>query len=111
MVAEYAWIIDVDHSPDPNYPEGSYCNAKGVCGPSTAPDNLLDILRNTQQGRRFKIFDDDGELYYEGRIIVDVPDGYDLQDEHFGPLWDFGTPNAGATDIQYLNDSGLWETL
>ena len=49
----------------------------------------------------FRMLDDDGEVYYLGRSTV--PDS-------FAPLDDLGTPDAGATTIQYRRD-GRWETL
>jgi hypothetical protein len=66
--------------------------------------------------RYFRLFDDDGELYYEGRIFIrsDVLSeelGYDtLERAEFAPLWNFGQPSAGCTMISYLVD-GEWEQL
>jgi hypothetical protein len=48
------------------------------------------------------MYDDDGELYYEG---------YSLAGSDFGPLWDFGMPNAGCTGIKYKGKSGKYEWL
>ncbi len=42
---------------------------------------------------KFKMYDDDGELYYEG-VIYGEFDGFE-------PLEDFGTWNAGCTEIRY----------
>ncbi|MEU6719877.1 hypothetical protein ABZ897_51200 [Nonomuraea sp. NPDC046802] len=28
-----------------------------------------------------------------------------------GPLWDFGMPNAGRTDIQYPDEHGAWKSI
>jgi hypothetical protein len=50
---------------------------------------------------KFRIFDDGGELYYEG---------YSIDNSCFNPLDDFGAPNAGATEIKYLYN-GKFETL
>lgn len=81
----YAWIITVDYL-DPEAP-----NDEGTAGPRDASEDLLDRLRKGE-GYTFRIRDDDGELYYEGRCS---------EIDHFGPLDDFGTPNAGATEILY----------
>ncbi len=57
------------------------------------------------------MYDDDAELYYTGRIAFTDPDdaGSELA---FGPLWDFGTPNAGAVSIWYRNTTTrIWEGL
>lgn len=100
-MAKYGWIIDKDHLAEPDAESGHWdTNAAGVMGPRDAPDWILEQLREGR-GRLFRIYDDDGELYYSGRILVDQPPGWDLQEECFGPLWDFGAPNAGATEIHY----------
>ena len=114
MLMRYAWMIDTDHIPDPTAPEGSYLNAKGLTGPRDAPDDLLARLAKGE-GRAWKIYDDDGELYYAGRIVFADPDaengdGLTLPEEAFGPLWDFGEGNAGATEIRYRT-GGEWRTL
>ena len=50
------------------------------------------------------MFDDDGELYFEGR-------SNDCDSERaFAPLDDFGMPDSGCTDIQYIHN-GKWESL
>ena len=54
---------------------------------------------------KFRMLDDDGNLYYEG--YSDDCDG----ESAFDPLDDYGTPNAGCTEIQYKNGVGKWETL
>jgi len=53
---------------------------------------------------KFRMYDDDGELYYEG-----VSSDNETEDA-FLPLDDFGMPNAGCTDIKYLT-GGHWESL
>ena len=50
---------------------------------------------------KFRMYDDDGELYYEG---------YSNDSSSFQPLDDFGMPNAGCTEIKYY-ENGKWETL
>lgn len=96
-MSTYAWIIDKDHL----YPEGEegVYSGPGITGPRNAPDELVAKLK-AGEGEKFRMYDDDGELYYEGRIVfVDeaMKDGLDA----FGPLDDYGTPNAGATHIKY----------
>lgn len=108
----YAWKVDTDHMPDPTCPPGSYSNAGGVTGPGDAPADLLARL-DKGEGRKWKIYDDDGELYYSGRIVFEDPAeevGNDIPDLAFRPLWDFAAGNAGATEIRYFMD-GRWETL
>lgn len=83
MSASYRWKITKDHIDDGD--------SKGVEGPRDASD---DVVENAS---RFSIYDDDDILYYEGIIYGDY-DGFE-------PLDDFGTPNAGATQIKI---NGKW---
>jgi len=87
MSNKYFWTIDKDHI------EGT---ANGLSLGS------IDI-DTTTPGEHFRMFDDDGELYYEGTIWGDY-DGFE-------PLDDFGMPSAGCTGIKYRNDKGEWEWL
>jgi hypothetical protein len=87
----YAWRIDKDFIPDGDASEGTNFNAKGVTGPRDASDDLIALL-DKGHGDRFRMYDDDGGLYYGGRIVGEY-DGFE-------PLDDFGMPNAGATEIK-----------
>ncbi len=79
------WVITKDHISDgADEGVGSRYYKKGIRLP-----------------HRFKMYDDDGELYYEG---------LSSDKDVFNPLDDFGMPNAGCTEIKYLTD-GKWETL
>jgi len=53
---------------------------------------------------RFRMYDDDGEHYYSGTLIMDG------EAEGFEPLDDFGMPGAGCTEIR-LFEHGRWATL
>ncbi len=53
---------------------------------------------------RFRLVDDDGEVYYEG-----VSDDRDSQ-RAFAPLDDFGRGYAGCSEIHYLTN-GTWLRL
>lgn len=53
---------------------------------------------------RFRLLDDDGEVYYEGKS-----DDCDSQ-RAFAPLDDFGQGYAGCTEIQYFQ-AGCWRSL
>jgi len=53
---------------------------------------------------RFRLLDDDGEIYYEG-----LSDDCDSQ-RAFAPLDDFGRGYAGCTEIHYLVN-GTWRQL
>ena len=90
----YVWTITKDHLFEP----GDKCLGRdeaGVTGPRGAAGPI-------SEGSAFRMFDDDGSLYYEGVIAGDFTG--------FEPLDDFGTPNAGCTAIKYLRN-GEWEVL
>lgn len=53
---------------------------------------------------RFRLLDDDGEIYYEG-----LSDDCDSE-RAFAPLDDFGKGYAGCTEIHYLTD-GAWRQM
>lgn len=88
-----AWIITQDLLED----DGSEYSAVGTIGPRNAPEALVDVLRNGG-GYAFTMADDDGERYYRGRAIWSEDDD---EDGPYGPLGDFGMPNAGCSSITY----------
>lgn len=106
MTAAYGWAIDTDHLE-------TGAGDAGRMGPRDIPDGIRSEL-DDGQGRTFRIYDDDGEHYYTGRIVAEGigsdGDPVGADDGAFGPLWDFGEPNAGATEIRY-QVAGRWETL
>jgi hypothetical protein len=53
--------------------------------------------------QKFRMLDDDGNIYYYGKIYLrdDLIGG----EAEFSPLWDFGEPYAGCTEIQYREGS------
>lgn len=100
-VKGYAWIIDKDHLFDPRLAKMMRDDA-GTKGPRDADPDLVTLLA-LGYGHRFQMFDDDDELYYEGRIVWSAD--HDGPNVGFEPLEDFGQPNAGCTGIKYP-DSG-----
>ena len=98
MVAKFAWIIDrvTEHGEE---------HSIGVCGPSTAPDDLLNALKTGNPsitGKKFRLRDDDGNVYGYGRITGEY--------QGFEPLDQYGEGNWGCTEIQYIRN-GEWTTL
>lgn len=119
MTSTYGWLITHDSIADDedkrDNPAPSNLNAPGVIGPrDIGPDHIVTLEAVARAGfknykgesvQKFKMYDDDGILYYTGLFIGD-------EAEMFGPLDDFGGPNAGATEIRYLNrETGEYETL
>lgn len=101
----YAWLITVDHDPTEGAKPGTNGNAVGMEGPRNAAPELLAQLA-AGEGRVFRIYDDDENICYEGRIIADPG-----SEDDFAPLDDFGQPNAGCTYIEYKNAAGEWKML
>ena len=101
-MSKYGWLITKDYL----YPEkekGVY-SGPGVVGPGDLSDKMKVELERGMTTSAFAMYDDDGEIYYRGRIVGDY-DGFE-------PLDDYGTPNAGCTEIRYRNkETGKWETL
>jgi hypothetical protein len=104
--AKYGWIITEDYvASDLNDPV-KYPSDVGLIGPRNCSGEIEERLRNRKpeytQQTKFKMLDGDGNLYYVGYI-----DGeYDLTE----PLDDFGTPNAGAIYLKYLDKDGKWSS-
>lgn len=103
------WIITKDHITDGAEKAPSNLNAVGLVGSSEIDPE--DVVRLTAgEGEPFRMFDDDGNLYYEGRFL-EGKDTEDLEAAEFQPLDNFGTPNAGCTYIEYKDASGVWKML
>jgi hypothetical protein len=86
MLAKYAWKIT---KVSEELCEDLH-DELGTVGPHNADLDLLDINQT-----RFRIYDDDGEFYYEGILGGDYTG--------FEPLDDFGGPYAGCTVIARLH--------
>jgi hypothetical protein len=97
--AGYLWVITRDALAEEHLEDR---NETGTTGPHNLGINTM--VQRPVKGEHFRMYDDDGILYYEG-IIMGKYDGFE-------PLRDFGTPNAGAVRIDYyspVNDT--WTTL
>lgn len=95
------FTITIDKIPARNAKPGTNENAVGIVGPRTCTLTAEQII-NHPNARRFKMRDDDGEVYYEGYYIPN--------DNEFEPLDAFGTPNAGCTSMEYW-DGQNWILL
>jgi len=89
-MSAYGWTITADLL-------GDEPGAVGTMGPRDITSGHAAALV-AGEGRTFTLYDDDGEAYYRGRLIAD---DYDDEESCYGPLGDFGGPNAGATEIRY----------
>lgn len=86
------WRITKDHIAEPGATAGTNQNAAGLVSRMFSPEAPLP--------QKFKMYDDDGKLCYEGEAGAEAD---------FQPLDDFGMPNAGCTRIDYLIE-GKWVT-
>lgn len=103
-MSAYAWVVTYDHL--------DKCR-ENVIGPRDATPGQVVELHSAAQSlaaregvTRFRMYDDDGELYYSGLFLGDPDD-----ETAFGPLNDYGTPNAGCTEIRYERSPGKFVTL
>lgn len=97
-MSRYQWTITEDRVT----PAGAEGHAVGVIGPRGAELSAGEIIA---RGVPFRMRDDDGELYYVGAFVGDS-----TSEDGFGPLDDYGRPNAGCTSIEYRR-AGVWEVL
>jgi len=88
------WVITKDKLADPDSKQGTLANAVGVTGPYGYKGDGKELTS------RFRMKDDDGEVYYYGFS----------REAGFEPLDDFGMPNAGCTTIEYFLN-GDWEQI
>ena len=93
----YAWVITKDLIED------GKCDR--LWGPRGASKSKLDAL-DMGEGVRFRLLDDDGEVYYEGRIVGALDSE---QHSGFEPLEDLGYA-TGCTEIHYF-ENGRWARL
>jgi len=117
-----AWIITKDKIAEEAdklaHPDGgSNFYAVNMIGPRIASDKDKARLL-AGEGRKFRMKDDDGEIYYYGRQLLesDCTEEYESgmwgQDSELAPLDNFGAPNAGCTQIEVYNkDKKEWEGL
>lgn len=101
----YAWKITRDLF-DPCGENSS----TGVTGPANAPSHLLERLDSEGTGGyprvKFRLRDDDGEVYAEGVLVADT----DNDISYMEPLDDYGVGNWGCTEIQ-VREYGRWVSV
>lgn len=104
----HGWLITRDYL---NAGSDDARSRVGTAGPCGLSDHLLARLK-AGEGSKFRMKDDDGEIYYAGRFIDTDERPHVLALSAFSPLDDFGTPDAGATSIEYFNpDTRKYEPL
>jgi hypothetical protein len=96
----YGWIITRDFLAEGDADTLNINGDVGITGPRDISPSMTLRLHHGH-GRKFRMYDEDGELYYEGRILGD------LRESEGDPLTDFGAPNAGCTRYAEWQD-GEW---
>lgn len=89
----YGWLIYESYIEDNSFGRATPVE---VFGPSGISDENNESLE-AGKGQGFELYDDDGNLYYKGRLIGEF--------EGLEPLDDYGMPNAGCTAIKV---NGEW---
>lgn len=101
-MSDYAWVIDTDHL------DGTDGDA-GVIGPRDARgDDKSELSANYAHRHQFRMYDDDGELYYTGTLFWDGDADNPEEHQVYGPLGDYGMPGAGCVVVKYTGQPG-WE--
>jgi hypothetical protein len=103
MPAIYGWTITRDHLAESYTPAEveKYGSEVGVSGPHDITAEVEKKLATPGQRYVFRMYDDDGELYYTGFGAPATDDALGTEEFCFGPLDDFGMPNAGCTSIKW----------
>lgn len=89
-----AWIITKDY-----LREADERGAEGIASRDWKDARAGD---KTYAPHAFRLYDDDGVLYYEGRSTAL---------DSFRPLDEFGMGYAGCTEIAYWRPGDQWEQL
>jgi hypothetical protein len=93
------WIIIQDLQYDEKQP--MFKSAVGVRSSNYPDDIAIPVCAVMRLPYQFRLLDDDGEVYYKGFCSCG---------SSFAPLDDYGMPDSGCTEIQYLVN-GKWATL
>ncbi len=97
MADLYGWYITKDYYADEERDDA------GTAGPGGISDALITALQQDRlpegyERETFRMYDDDGELIYRGRMFFG-PETEGTEDELAAPLDQFGRPNFGCTMI------------
>lgn len=87
-------------------PTAAICIMDNISQPMTSSDFNVARFEEMPQ-TSFRLLDDDGITYFEGRMTLERLDGDESQ--CFAPL-DRTQDAYGCTELQYLH-AGTWETL
>jgi hypothetical protein len=102
--AAYLWRLTADHL---RTDDGDHRCAVGVSGPRNADPALkyhaMRDFTKLPSAVKFRMSDDDGNVYYEGWLAGEY--------EGFEPLDDFGTPAAGCVRIEFWERDPKTDTM
>lgn len=94
-----SWVIEIDHIVESEAwsAVGVNRSAVGIRGYGVFP-----ITADTEGAERFKLFDDDGVLYYEGWLIDD--DECPWFESAWESAWNWASNDSGCTAITDANE-------
>ena len=98
------WRITKDYLYDQGHDE----DEKSGVGQSNSRDpGKIDAIKKSKgKVKPFRLYDDDGELYYAGEMaMTDGSDPYEAENI-LSPLDNYGMPNAGCTEMKIRTDKG-----
>lgn len=107
-----AWMITRDFLDPHGLEVGRFADQTGlVCRRLDRLDSKArSKYDNDTDYQTFRIKDDDGVPYYEGRMLRTWAQGDERR--AFAPLNDFATPNDGATTLEMWNEfTKQWEQV
>lgn len=105
----YAWTITRDHLATADETGDKWIT--GPCDVTNAQIAMLTAGAPLAEGYErhiFRMYDDDGELYYTGRAVFRADDVPTHDEAVSAPLLDYGAPAAGASRITWHGHPG-WE--
>jgi hypothetical protein len=98
------WRITKDYLYDQGHDE----DEKSGVGQSNSRDpGKIDAIKKSKgKVKPFRLYDDDGEVYYAGEMaMTDGSDPYEAENI-LSPLDNYGMPNAGCTEMKIRTDKG-----
>jgi len=110
-MTRYAWIITKDNV---TTDMGDLPSRVGLTGPSDATEAEIELAKTIGLEWRTRCDEPLSECppCFYGKIWSSEGNTLnDIGEEHFGPLDDWATADAGCVTIEYKNAQNEWETL
>lgn len=72
--------------------------------------DFLGVVKSGGIIRKFRLYDDDSELYFTGEMVCENGSDPVNSPDIFAPLDDYGMPDSGCTSIEVLEERG-WRVI